>query len=140
LTCFFFFFGLSFFLSFFFVLFDLVYFVCFFFAIVDAWTAELFCLVIFFCDGFIRARREKPGVNDDEVVVRMWEKRREILRFFGIARRLHLDLQMLLCNRVFGLSGTYVPHRHREHGFMMLTKKLERTTNHHNTNNKWPML
>lgn len=53
---------------------------------------DLFALIIFVCEGLLDPQSDTPSA-----------------RFFRIAARLHLDLQMVLVNRCQGLAPTLVP-------------------------------
>jgi hypothetical protein len=70
--------------------------------------AELFALVIFLCDGLLEIKRAG----------------RETARFFKIARRLPMELQMLLCHRVVGSMRASIPVEQGELAFKELVKKL----------------
>ena len=39
------------------------------------------------------------------------------IRFFKIVMRLPMELQMVICNRVYGLTADIIPHEKREAGF-----------------------
>jgi hypothetical protein len=55
-------------------------------------VADLFAVVVFLCDGLYRIRRKQ-------------EKRRtKEARFFGIVSQLPMEMQMIVCHRVMGLS------------------------------------
>ncbi len=62
-------------------------------------AAGLFVNVVFVSDGYL-----KSGVADEA-------------RFFNIAAQLPIELQMLLCNRVYGLSRTLIPYADSEAAF-----------------------
>jgi hypothetical protein len=55
-------------------------------------VAQLFVLVVFLCDGLLRLREEGPWT----------ERQHRSLRFFGIVRRLPMELQMTISHRVHG--------------------------------------
>jgi len=57
----------------------------------DELAAEVFALIVFLSDGLLEIRIEN-------------EANRAPARFFRIARKLPLELQMLLCSRVAGLT------------------------------------
>ena len=52
--------------------------------------ADTFSLVVFFCDGFVKTTK---------IVNETTFREMKIMRFFTIASRLPIELQMLLCNR-----------------------------------------
>lgn len=76
----------------------------------EGYAAELFALVIF--------------VGDDYLAFRNAPKSFEVLRFFRIARRLPLEMQMILCHRVFGSTQDLVPKKLAEQAFKLVTWKL----------------
>jgi hypothetical protein len=59
---------------------------------VEMAAAELFGLVVFICDDYLTLTKESSPERT----------------FFLIATRLPMDLQMLLCNRVHGLTGSII--------------------------------
>jgi len=74
----------------------------------EGYIGRTFALVIFVSDGFLVLR-------EDEVP-------EETQRFFGVCARLPLDLQMALCNRMFGSPRNVVPSRDSETGFRWLAR------------------
>ena len=74
-------------------------------------AAETFALVLFLSDDLLRVRER--GRNH-----------RGTRRFFNIARRLPMELQMVLCHRAVGSLREIVPRRHAEPAFRDLTKTL----------------
>ena len=76
----------------------------------------MFALSIFLCDQFVRL---KP-VNSTT----MTTAEQGSTRFFRIMRRLHLDLQVVLCNRTAGLAGDIIPHLLIEAAFKKIAKKF----------------
>lgn len=69
------------------------------------YVGPLFALVVFFADGFLRATAATPPETE---------------RFLVICSRLPLDLQMVLCNRLYGSAKSIVPGRDSEPGFRWL--------------------
>jgi len=67
--------------------------------LVDELAAEMFALVVFVSDGLLQ-------VKDTTTTT-------PAARFFGIARRLPLELQMLLCFRQVGSEGDHPRQRQR---------------------------
>jgi len=70
-----------------------------------------FSLVIFFTDGFLRVKSESvsaaaPGVE----------------RFLTIASQFPMELQMVLCNRLFDSARNMVLSKHSEPGFLWLAR------------------
>ena len=70
----------------------------------EAQSAELFSLVIFLCDGLVRIGTVVGSDN-------------QAARFFSIAERLPIELQMILCNRVAGLTKDSIPSKDSEPAF-----------------------
>jgi len=66
-------------------------------------AANLFSLVVFVCDGFLEERVTLENSH--------W------VRFLAIARKLPLELQMVLCNRTFGEAGSVVSIKDSELSF-----------------------
>lgn len=71
----------------------------------DNYIGRLFALVVFLTDNFVALKPETPN---------------HVIRFLGISQRLPLELQMVLCNRVFGSGKNLVLIRHSEPGFRWL--------------------
>jgi len=69
---------------------------------------HLFALVVFYSDNFV-AINERMAHSDTK-------------RFFKIASQLPLDLQMVLCNRVFGSPRDIILSRDSEPGFRLLAR------------------
>jgi hypothetical protein len=59
-------------------------------------AAELFNLIVLQCDGYLQVREGEKEIDDDETDIEIKTK-----KFFGIATRLPMELQGLLCHRVF---------------------------------------
>jgi len=67
------------------------------FEIPEALAAGVFLLVVLLCDGLLRA---KETTGADQVNMK---------RFFAIAQRLPMELQMVLCLRLHGSTRTNIP-------------------------------
>jgi len=78
----------------------------------DPFISDLFALVVFLCDGLLKVAAESSTSSQ------------EAARFFLIARELPLELQMVLCNRVFGAGKDMVLTKHSEPAFKRLGKFL----------------
>jgi len=78
--------------------------------LVDELAAEVFALVVFVSDGLLH-------INDTTAPS-------PAARFFSIARRLPLELQMMLCHRVVGSAREIIPGKEREVAFKELARKL----------------
>jgi hypothetical protein len=74
-------------------------------------VGELFALVVFLCDELVEIKEEDTTTT-------------KATKFFGIAKRLPMELQMVLCYRVMGSMGTNIPVAQREMAFKELTRKL----------------
>ena len=85
-------------------------------------AAELFALTVAYCDGysaFATERVSNPFVVYDRSHYRQRRNSREeaAKRFFHLAARLPLDMQMVLCLRSVGLAGDFIPSEAREAAF-----------------------
>jgi len=74
----------------------------------EYYIGHLFALVVFHSDSFVVVN-EKTAHSCTK-------------RFFRIASRLPLDLQMVLCNLIFGSPKDIIPLRDSEPGFQLLTR------------------
>ena len=70
----------------------------------------MFALVVFVSDGLLE-------IKDTTT-------RTPAARFFSIARRLPLELQMMLCHRVVGSAKEIIPGKDSEVAFKELARKL----------------
>ena len=86
-------------------------------------AAALFALVVCLCDDLLLLpplrKEEKKGrtsqaLTKQQVVEKGEERGR---RFFALAARLPLELQMVLCNAVYGMAADLIPAHQRETGF-----------------------
>jgi len=89
----------------------------FLFVVADKPVAQVFALIVFFCDGYFA----KSPLQVDNTVVEA-EKVLRSHRFFDIAHRLPLELQMVLSNRLFWKSGDLIPHKCREEAFQAVLR------------------
>ena len=80
----------------------------------DALAAEVFALTVFLCDDLLQpqtaAATLKPAIDT--------------LRFFAIAKGLPMELQMILCHRVFGSMKQNILRQESEAAFRSLAKVL----------------
>ena len=74
----------------------------------EYFIGHLFALVVFHSDSFV-AINERLVLSDTR-------------RFFKITSQLPLDLQMVLCNRIFGSPKDIILSRDSEPGFQLLTR------------------
>jgi len=77
----------------------------------DALAAEMFAMVVFVSDGLLQVKKR---VNTKS----------NAARFFRIASRLPLELQMMLCFRQVGSCKEIIPGKEREVAFKELARKL----------------
>ena len=98
-------------------LFSFVFLIIYFFISTEALAGELFALTVFLCDGHLEFSKTiameatGAGLAPGE-------------RFLRIAFVLPMDLQMLLCNRTFGLGGSIIFKKESEAGFKKLGRLL----------------
>jgi len=78
--------------------------------LLDGVAAEMFAMVVFVSDGILQ-------INDTKTTT-------PAARFFKIARRLPLELQMMLCFRLLGSAKEIIPGKYSEAAFKELAKKL----------------
>ena len=86
----------------------------------DSFISDLFALVIFLCDGFLRVRAKSPTSSPFN----------KAARFFLIVQLLPIELQMMLCNRMFGSRKDSVLTKHSELAFKKLGKLLAVSAGH----------
>jgi len=89
----------------------------------DPFISDLFALVIFLCDDLLSARTESSASSVSS------SPHNAARSFFQIARRLPMELQMMLCNRVFG-AGSTVLTKDSEPAFKKLGRLLARENSH----------
>jgi len=75
----------------------------------DELAAEMFALVVFVSDGLLQIKDATPS---------------PAARFFNIARRLPLELQMLLCYRQVGSDKEIIPGKDSEAAFKELARRF----------------
>jgi len=78
-------------------------------------SAELFALVIFVCDGLMQTRKTDETQN---------QQLYSFIRFFKITEQLPIELQMLLCHRVFGSTASIIASSRSESAFRRLARSL----------------
>jgi len=74
----------------------------------EHFVGHLFALLVFHSDSF--------------AVINERTARSDTKRFFGITSRLPLEIQMVLCNRIFGSTRDIILSRYSEPGFQLLTR------------------
>jgi len=77
--------------------------------LIDDVAAEMFALVVFVSDGLLQIKDTTPS---------------SAARFFNIARRLPLELQMMLCFRQVGSDKEIIPGKDSEVAFKELARRL----------------
>ena len=81
--------------------------------------SDLFALVVFLCADLLTMSAEGSASSPTP--------HNAARNFFMIARRLPMELQMMLCNRVFGAGKDIVLTKHSEPAFKKLGKLLARS-------------
>jgi hypothetical protein len=76
--------------------------------LIDKDAAELFAMTVFLCDDFLRLK----------------EANSPAARFFTVAKKLPMELQMMLCYRVFGSSKENIKSKDSEVAFNHLAKSF----------------
>ena len=77
--------------------------------LLDELAAEMFALAVFVSDGLLQINDTTPS---------------PAARFFKIAKRLPLELQMILCHRQVGSGKEIIPGKDSEVAFKELAKRL----------------
>jgi len=88
----------------------------------DAFVSDVFALVVFLCDDLLTVSAEYSASASSSSVITIVNA-----RFFQIAQRLPIELQMMLCNRVFGSCKDIVLTKHSEPAFKRLGGFLTRS-------------
>jgi len=83
----------------------------------DSHIQDLFSLVIFLCDGLLMVGPSASASSTNQRAV----------QFLQIAQRLPMELQMMLCNRMFGSAKDIVLTRDSELAFKRLVKRLAKS-------------
>ena len=86
----------------------------------DFFISDLFALVIFLCDDLLTAGAESSSSSSSPL------NNNKPARFFQVAQLLPMELQMALCNRVFGSCKDIILTKHSEPAFKKLGKLLAR--------------
>ena len=75
----------------------------------EDFAGETFATIVYYCDGYLNLvdRSSKAG------------------RFFSIAKKLPLELQMILCNRLHDMEGDLIPGVMREKSLKFVAKDIE---------------
>ena len=72
--------------------------------------------MVFLSDGYLKVPAKEEA---EQIGV---AKGMQAQRFFSLASQLPMELQMVLCNRVFGLEGSIIKQIHSEKGFKKFVK------------------
>lgn len=91
----------------------------------DPYIGRTLALVVFFADGFLRPQAS-PRHNTTTAATA--SATAAALRFFGISSLLPLELQMVLCNRLYGSGKNLVLSKHLEPGFRWVARASARAT------------
>ena len=75
----------------------------------DTYIGWMFALVVFFCDGLLELPKRAKTKSQTG-------------RFFTICSQLPLDLQMVICNRMFGSMKDMILSRDSEPGFKWVAR------------------
>jgi ankyrin repeat protein len=87
----------------------------------DPYIGGLFALVVFLSDDLLTLKADNTSSSSSSSSSNKEDKAK---RFFGIARRFPLELQMIVCNRMFGSVKNNVHTSISEPAFKKLTKTL----------------
>jgi len=87
----------------------------------DPFISDLFALVVFLCDGLLTVEAGDSASSSSSLPADTTKKG---ARFFQIARCLPTELQMVMCNRVFGSMKDAVLTKHSEPAFKKLGRLL----------------
>ena len=95
--------------------------------LMESLAAEVFALIVFLCDDLLKLRSRQEDVTKDEDAleedVRSGLKGQAATRrFFAMAMRLPMELQMVLAHRVIESAGETVRRKDSELAFRTLTK------------------
>ena len=82
----------------------------------DFFISDLFALVIFLCEDLLVFRGEATTPSSLSTIPH------KAVRFFQIVQCLPMELQMVLCNHVFGAGKDHVLTKHSEPAFKKLVK------------------
>ena len=85
--------------------------------LLDECAAEVFALTIFMCDGLLQLKPALASATSNPAAT-------AATRFFTIASKLPMELQMLLCHRVVDSMKQNVLHRDSEAAFRQLARTL----------------
>lgn len=89
----------------------------FFLSYKDKYSAEVFALAVLHCDDYLALKSaEQTGNNENHQIA---------ARFFQVASRLPMELQMVLCNRLYGLERTLIPAKDRDEAIREICHRIQ---------------
>ena len=80
-----------------------------------SWAAEVFAATIFLCDDLFQLKYARYSTRSASS---------SAIRFFSIIRRLPMELQMIVCNRVVGLAKDSILSKNSEMAFKLLAARI----------------
>jgi len=83
----------------------------------DELAAELFALIVFLCDGLLRLKPARAAATASR-------NSTAAIRFLNVARRLPMELQMMLCHRVGGSAKDSILSNSSEDAFKSLARMV----------------
>ena len=86
----------------------------------DSFISDLFALVVFLCDDLLIPSAASTSAAFHKAA-----------RFFQITKRLPMELQMMICNRAFGVGKDIVLTKHSEPAFKRLGRLPARSSFSH---------
>ena len=84
----------------------------------DELAAEVFALTVFLCDDLLQL---KPAIDDDTPN----SVSASATHFFTVAKRLPMELQMILCHRAIGSMKQNILRNNSEAAFKSLARSLQ---------------
>ena len=78
----------------------------------DELAAELFAVMVFLSDDWLQLKKPDPATSSSAAAA--------AIQLFAIARRLPMELQMILCHRAVGSSKQNILHKDSEAAFKSL--------------------
>jgi len=87
--------------------------------VLDKLAAEVFALTVFLCDVLLQLKRTRTSNRKSGSMAAA-----VVIRFFVIAKRLPLELQMILCRRVVDSSKDTILSKDSEAAFKSLARIL----------------
>ena len=85
--------------------------------ILDELAAEVFALTVFLCDDLLQLKPAPLASTPNPAAT-------DALRFFTIASKLPMELQMIICHRAIGSMKQNILHKNSEAAFKALARIL----------------